>query len=138
MIFLDAYALIAFVIGGPARGEVRTLIREGDVAIATANLAEALEVLQRRFDLPIDRSAAVVDPLFEGPLQEVALDRARARRAAELRATHYHRTNAPISLGDAILLGSCGSGDRIATPDPHVLAVAEIEELGRVPLPGQG
>lgn len=138
MTLLDAYALIAFLVGGPARPDVRAILREGDAAIATANLVEALDVSTRVYNLPIARALDVVDPLFEASLQEVHLDGSRARRAAEIRARHYHRKRCPISLGDAILLASAKAGDRIATADADVLVVAEAESLKVSPLPGQG
>lgn len=138
MIVLDAYALIAFLVGGPARSQVRAILREHRTAIPTANLIESLDVSQRIHGLPIDRSLELIDPLFEGSLEELVLDRARARRAAEIRAKHYHRSRCPISLGDAVLLASCGADDQIATSDRHVLSIAEGEGLGRLPLPSQG
>jgi len=61
-----------------------------------------------------------------------------AQRAAALRAKHYHRTSRPISLADAVLVASVGRGDRLATADPHVLAVASDEEINALALPGQG
>jgi hypothetical protein len=62
---LDAYALVAFLVGGPAAADVRALLREGDAAVATANLAEALDVSKRVFDLPVTASAAAVEPLLQ-------------------------------------------------------------------------
>lgn len=138
MILLDAYALIAFLIGGPARAQVRTILRERETAIPTANLIETLDVAERIHGLPIERSLEVIDPLFEGSLKELTLDRERARRAAVIRVKHYHRSRCSISLGDAVLLASCGEDDQIATSDPDVLSVAEREGLGRLQLPGQG
>jgi predicted nucleic acid-binding protein len=138
VILLDSYALVAFLIGGPATLEVRRILREGNVAVATANLAEALDVSQRVHGLPIPRAAEILEPLFEGPLAAIDLDRAVARRAAEIRAKHYQRSTRPISLADAVLLASAKRGDRIATSDPDVLAVAKAERLGSVALPGQG
>jgi predicted nucleic acid-binding protein len=135
---LDAYALIAFLVGGPARPQVRAILREGDAAVATANLAEALDVSERRYGLPIARATEILDPLFEEPLAAVALDRRLARRAGELRARHYHRATRPISLADAVLIASAGQDDRIATADPDVLAVAAAEALETVALPAQG
>jgi hypothetical protein len=44
----------------------------------------------------------------------------------------------PISLADAVLIASAGPGDRIATADPHVLAVAREEKLDLLVLPEQG
>jgi len=138
VILLDAYALIAFLVGGPAAPHVRALLREGDAVVATANLAEALDVSQRVHDLPIVRAMEILDPLLEGPLMARPLDVTVARRAAEIRASHYHRSSRPISLADAVLIASASGGDRIATADPDVLAVAQAEGLESVALPGQG
>jgi PIN domain nuclease of toxin-antitoxin system len=138
VILLDAYALIAFLVGGPASKQVRTILREGDAAVATANLAEALDVSQRVHGLPIPRAVAILDPLLEGPLAAVSLDADVARRAAEIRARHYHRSSRPISLADSVLIASAGQDDRIATADPDVLAVVDAEQLESVRLPEQG
>jgi predicted nucleic acid-binding protein len=134
---LDAYALIAFLVGGPATKDVRAILREGDAAVATANLVEVLDVSQRLYGLTIPRALEVLDPLLDGPLATTPLDRSVARRAAELRARHYHRSSRPISLADAVLLASARNGDRIATADPDVLAVAKAEGLRALALPAQ-
>ncbi len=138
MTLLDAYALIAFLIGGPATPQVRAILREGDAAVASANLAETLDVSQRLHGLSISRAMEILEPLLEGPLTAVALDLTVARRAAEIRARHYHRSSCPLSLADAILIASAEPEDRIATADPHVLAVAKAEGLEQVALPEQG
>ena len=138
MTLLDAYALIAFLVGGPATTQVRAILREGDAAVATANLAEALDVSQRMYGVPIPRAIEILDPLLEGHLTAVQLDVAVARRAAEIRAKHYHRSSRPISLADAVLIASASPGDRIATADAGVLAVAKAEQLDSVRLPKQG
>lgn len=138
MTVLDAYALIAFLVGGPAASQVRTLLREGDAAVATANLAEALDVSQRVYGLEISRALDILDPLFDGTLATVSLDVGAARRAAEIRAKHYHRSTRPISLADAVLVASAKRGDRVATADPDVLAVARAEKLEPVELQSQG
>jgi predicted nucleic acid-binding protein len=79
----------------------------------------------------------VLDPLFESTLTAISLDRPLARRAAELRAKHYHRSSQPISLADAVLVASAKTGDRVATADPDVLAVTAAEELEPVVLPAE-
>jgi predicted nucleic acid-binding protein len=135
---LDAYALIAFLLGGPATQQVRAILREGDAAVATANLVEVLDVSQRVHGVPIARAVEILEPLLDGTLTVVPLDLTVARRAAEIRARHYHRSSRPISLADAVLVGSATLGDRIATADPDVLAVAAAEKLEPVALPGQG
>jgi len=137
VILLDAYALIAFLVGGPAAPHVRALMREGGTVVATANLAEALDVSQRVHGLPIGRAMEILDPLFEGPLMALPLDVAVARRAAEIRASHYDRSSRPISLADAVIIASASGGDRIATADSDVLAVARAAGLESVALPRQ-
>ncbi len=138
MTLLDAYALIAFMVGGPATPQVRAILREGNAAVASANLAETLDVSQRLYRLPIARAMEILEPLLEGPLTVLVLDLEGARRAAAIRANHYHRTSRPLSLADAVLIASAKPGDRIATADPHVLAVAAEERLEPLALPGQG
>jgi predicted nucleic acid-binding protein len=135
---LDAYALIAFLVGGPATSQVRAILREGQVAVTSANLAETLDVSQRIHGMAIARAMDVLDPLFEGPLLVISLDAVIARATAEIRAKHYHRSSRPISLADAVLIASAKPADRIATADPDVLAVAEIEDLETIALPEQG
>ena len=137
MTLLDAYALIAFLVGGPATQQVRAIIREGNAGVATANLVEVLDVSQRVYGVSTSRTLETLEPLLEGSLTAVHLDLTVARRAADIRARHYHRCSRPISLADAVLIGSAESGDRIATADPDVLAVAEAEKIGSIVLPGQ-
>jgi predicted nucleic acid-binding protein len=134
---LDAYSLMAFLVGGPATREVRSILREGDAGVATANLVEVLDVSQRVYGVPTSRTLETLEPLLEGPLTAVVLGFSVARRAADIRARHYHRSARPISLADAVLIGSAESGDRIATADPDVLAVAEAEAIEAIVLPGQ-
>lgn len=138
MILLDAYALVAFLAGGPAAAHVRDLLRAGGAAVATANLAEALDVAERLYRLPTARAFEYLEPLFESAISPIPLDVNTARRAAELRALHYHRTRCRISLADAILLASASRGDRIATADPDVIAVAERKGTVTIVLPAQG
>lgn len=134
---LDAYALVAFLAGRAAGMRVRDMLREG-ARVATANLAEAYEVSERRYGVPTARSAEILDPLFDRALQTVPLDRAIALRAAEMRSKHYHRAKRPISLADAILIASAAPDDTIATADPDVLAIAALEGIPTIELPGEG
>jgi hypothetical protein len=135
---LDAFALIAFLGGGPAAPQVRAILREGDAGVATANLVETLDITRRAHGVPIPRTMEILEPLLGDALTAVVLDTTIARRAAELRARHYHRSSRPISLADAVLLASATDGDTIATADPDVLAVAREEALETVELPGLG
>jgi predicted nucleic acid-binding protein len=137
MILLDAYALVAFLAGGPATAQVRGILRTGDSGVSTLNLAEALDVSQRTFGLPVERTMGILDALFDATLRTIPVDLPIAWRAAALRATYYHRSSRPISLADAVLLASASPGDRIATPDPDIKAVAEALDIEIEPLPGE-
>ncbi len=138
MTLLDAYALVAFLVGGPASAQVRTVLREGRAAVASANLAETLDVSQRFHRVPVSRAMEILDPLLGDVVTVIPLDAAMAQAAAEMRAKHYHRSSRPISLADAVLLASATAEDRIATADPDVLAVADTEGIETIALPGQG
>jgi PIN domain nuclease of toxin-antitoxin system len=135
---LDAYALIAFVVGGPAQEKVRAVLRDGKTAIATANLVEVFDVAERVHGLPIPRVSDVIEGLFATTLSVVHLDEQLARRAGELRVEHYHRSRSPLSLADVILLASAQPGGRIVTADPDVLTTAEGLGIETIELPGQG
>jgi predicted nucleic acid-binding protein len=106
--------------------------------VATANFAEALDVLARTRGLPVERTMEVLEPLLDGTLGTVPLDLDRARRAASIRARHYHRASRPITLADAILVASAGPGDRVVTADADVLAVAQAESVETLALPSEG
>lgn len=138
MTLLDAYALIAYVIGGPAQEQVKAILREGKTAVATANLVEIFDVAERVHGLPIVRASEAIEGLFAGSLSVVHLDEHLARRAAELRVAYYHRSRSPLSLADVILIASARDGDRIATADPDVLQTAAELGIETVELPGQG
>jgi PIN domain nuclease of toxin-antitoxin system len=138
---LDAYALVAFLVGGPAAAPVRSILREGDAAMTTTNLAEALDVCRRVYELDIDRAVELIEPLAAGPLRTVALDVELAIGAAAVRGRHYQRTRRPISLADSVLIASAMDGPdahRLATADQDVLAVAREERVATIALPGQG
>jgi predicted nucleic acid-binding protein len=134
---LDANALIALIRAEPAMERVLAILREGSVAITTANLAEVFDSVARRAGLSHARLADVVEPLLEGPLTPITVDVELARRAAEIRTTHYDRKRRPLSLADCVLLAAAsGPNDKIATSDADVLAVATelgIETIGLPP-----
>lgn len=138
MTFLDAYALIAYLIGGPAQKAVTAILREEKTAVATANLVETFDVAERVHGLSASVVTEKIETLFAASLSVVDLDVHLARRAAELRVEHYHRSRSPLSLADVILITSVRDGDRIATADPDVLTTAGALGIETVALPGQG
>jgi predicted nucleic acid-binding protein len=126
-VLLDAFGLIALLAEEPAADEVETLLRRGEAAITAVNLAEALDVLQRVQGIPRGRLEAVITPLLSDEMALVVVDERIARDAADIRARHYHRTRAPVSLADCLLIAATGDSDELATADGPLIRVAEAE-----------
>ncbi len=134
-VLLDANALLAVLLAEPAMDRVLSLLREGRTAMTGANIAEVFDVGIRRKGFPPARMVELVEPLFEGPIASIPVDLPLARRAGELRAAHYHRSERRISLADAVLLGAARPGDRIATADKPVLDIAAELRIETIELP---
>ncbi len=135
MILLDAYALTALLANEAAAEEVGKLIAGGGTAVTAPNLAETADRLARVHGIAVSRTRNAIETLEQSTdLHVLSVERAQAWRAAELRATHYHRTNCPLSLGDCLLLAMGGKDDRIATADPDVLGIAAAEQIGWIAL----
>ena len=128
-ILLDAFALIALLADEPAADEVEALLRGGEAAMTAVNLAEALDVLQRVQGISFERLQTLTTPLVGERIKLLPIDEPIARRAADIRARRYHRTRAPISLADCILLAATGESDRLATADAPLIRVAEAEKV---------
>lgn len=128
-VLLDAFALIALLADEPAADEVEALLRSGDAAITAVNLAEALDVLQRVQGISSERLRAVTTTLVRDRMRLVPIDEQIARDAADIRARCYHRTRAPVSLADCILLAATGESDALATADRPLIRVAEAEKV---------
>jgi PIN domain nuclease of toxin-antitoxin system len=118
VILLDAYALVAAATGEAAAVEVAELLRGGDCAVTTVNLAELYDQLVRRVGIDSEAVDAHVRPLLDESLTLRDLDRERAARAGVLRAQLYRRRTAELSLADSVLLASLEEGDTVATADP--------------------
>jgi predicted nucleic acid-binding protein len=131
---IDASALIALLGGEPAAGEVQRMLNRG-ATMTTVNLAEAVDRLERRYGLGIERTRPVIEGLLEGSLMLLPLGPSQAWRAGEIRAAHYHRSRCPISLADAVLVASAPLDGCIATSDGHLLRVAASEGIATAPLP---
>jgi predicted nucleic acid-binding protein len=128
-VLLDAFALIALLAGEPAADEVEALLRGGDAMITAVNLAEALDVLQRIQGIPRERLEELTRALVGERMTLVSIDERIARDAADIRARRYHRTRAPISLADCILLAATGKADALATADGPLIRVAKAENV---------
>lgn len=135
MTFLDAQALVAFMVGEPAADEVEAILARGDARIASINLAETIDIALRVHGVPRARLVAEMTALNRSALEVVDCDEARAARAGELRARHYRRRDCPVSTADCVLVASTAPGDAIATSDGPVLEVARAEGVAVIPLP---
>jgi PIN domain nuclease of toxin-antitoxin system len=134
-VLLDAFALIALLAEEPAADEVEAILRRGQAAIPAINLAEALDVLQRVQGVSSERLDAITAPLLSTSLALLPVDEQLARRAASIRARRYHRTRAPLSLADCVLLAAADAADTIATADAPLIAVAREEGVRITELP---
>lgn len=126
-VLLDAFALIALLTDEPAAETVEVLLRRGDAAMTVVNLAEALDVLRRIEKIPADRLEALTAPLLSKYVELRPIDEPIARRAADIRARRYHRSRAPLSLADCILLAAVERSDALATADEPLLRAARSE-----------
>lgn len=135
MTLLDANALIALLRAQPAEEEVAALLHRGGCAMPSSCLAEIVDRLIRRGSASPEQVAERLGPLIDESLSVLALDSETARRAGELRAAHYHRKTAALSLADCVLLATAGPDDEIATSDRAVAKTARKLGIGLIPLP---
>jgi len=130
MILLDATALIAAFLGEASAGQVEKLLRRGDAGITAANLTEVFDVLVRVFGNDLEAVEARLVPLLVTTLPVIAVGEAEARRAAQIRISHYHRRDAPLSLADCLLLGAAlVLGAAVATSDAPLARIGRAEGL---------
>jgi predicted nucleic acid-binding protein len=126
-VLLDAFALIALLIEEPAAGDVEALLRRGEAAMPAINLAEALDVLQRVHGVSHERLDTIVTPLLSENIALLPVAEQMARDAADIRARRYHRTQAPLSLADCVLLAAAKGAHELATADAPLIAAAGLE-----------
>jgi uncharacterized protein with PIN domain len=135
-VLLDAFALIALLRDEPAADEVETILRRGEAAMSAVNLAEALDVLQRVDGVDRARLDALTGPLIRESLALLAVEEQTARDGADIRARRYHRTRAPLSLADCLLLAAArGAQAVVATADRPLASAARAEEIEVAALP---
>jgi PIN domain nuclease of toxin-antitoxin system len=133
---LDAFALVALGLEEPAAREVEGVLRRGDAALVAVNLAEALDVMARIHDRPLDELKTSFVPLLEDAARVIDADERQAWRAVELRRHYYRRGQSPLSLADCFLLAAAGARDSIATTDRPLAQAARAEGIKVITLPG--
>jgi predicted nucleic acid-binding protein len=103
--------------------------------MSTVNVAETVDVLTRVYRRPGEDVIAGVELLLASVVEPVPATVALASKAAELRARLYNGRTSRVSIADCFVLAVAEPGDRIATTDATLSAVAraegyEVVELG--------
>jgi len=124
---LDAQAIVALLIGEPAAAPVAAVLRDPRErsVINAVNVAEVIDVLVRLRGRTVDEVNERLDWLAAGGLEIVPTEEAAGRMAGAIRASHYYRRRAPISLADCIALATAQArNDALATADQVLIDVA--------------
>lgn len=133
-VVLDAYAVVAALVGEKARADVEPLIEDG--VICAPNLAEVVDVCVRVHanDEPTVRER--IGWLLTGGLEVAVLDSRLALDAGTLRARHYRRRHCEVSLGDCYALALAQRRRlALATADPDLAQAARSQDVAVVALP---
>lgn len=133
-VVLDAYAVIAALIGEPARADVEPLIAGG--VVSAPNVAEIVDVCVRVHanDERVVRER--LDWLAGGGLEMPPFEADLARVAGVLRARHYRRRHCEVSLGDCFALALAKQREApLATSDPDLASAARAEKVEVLGLP---
>ena len=133
-VVLDAYAVIATLVGERARAEVQPLIKTG--VVCAPNVAEVVDVCIRVHGNEERTVRERVGWLISGGLEIAALESGLALVAGSLRARHYRRRHCEISQGDCFALALAKQRRLpLATADPDLAAVARAEGIELTGLP---
>lgn len=134
MILLDANALISLLLDEPAAPEIAKLMRSGDCGTPAPCVAEVKDRLIRRHGISEEEFLERVGPLVDVAVAGVPVGVPVAQRAGGIRASHYSRERAALSLADCLLLASAEGDDEIATADAAVIATASKLGIGVIRL----
>ena len=136
-VVLDAYALIAFLRGEQAGAEVKELLHQTPApSMSAANLAEVVDRLMRADGRSDPEVRNRIDLVIAGGMEVEPVWLTDARRAGSLRARHYDRQAANLSLADCFCLATAIKLEAaVATSDPALARAARAEGVGVIPLP---
>lgn len=133
-VVLDTYAVVAALIGEPARRDVEPHI--ATAIICTPNLAEVVDVCVRVHRNDESSVRERLDWLVAGGLEVVPLDFVLAIAAGSLRARRYRKRDCEISMGDCMAAALARSRRvPLATSDPHLAGAAWAEDIEVLALP---
>ncbi len=138
MTVLDAYAVLAYLKGEQAAGEVGELLEAPEASSLTAlGVAEVLDHLVRI--IGIEEDEAALDLAQLGLMEGVAVDSSIGSAAGRLRARRYHRTACAVSLADCVAAEVARFRRQpIATADPHLLDACLVEGINFTVLQDSG
>jgi PIN domain nuclease of toxin-antitoxin system len=132
-VVLDSSAVIAFMLGEAGEPAVAALLGSAKTCMTTVNAAEVVDVLVRVHGVDGDDVVARLEELLT-TVEPIGAALDLAVRAGEVRARHFRRDQR-VSLADCFVIATAQPGDRIATTDRTLAAVAreegyEVVELG--------
>lgn len=131
MIVLDAFAVLAYLRGEPAREAVRTLLSSPSV-LTSVNAAEVVDRLVRAYGWEPDVVSGDLALLRATGMQTISVDASAGLLAGELRARHYHRARCAVSLADCVAVAVALTSSRpLATSDVPLATIVRAEG-GRV------
>jgi predicted nucleic acid-binding protein len=138
MAIFNAEPLVAVLLGEPGGRVSGRILADGiaEHSICALNAAEVLNRVSRLSGQPTDNVVVKMQLWFDAGLRRIPLGWDRARRAAELRTTHYHRTQCAVSLADcgAIALAEQLEAE-LVTSDQAMIRVARAEGVVVIPVP---
>jgi predicted nucleic acid-binding protein len=103
--------------------------------LTAVGLGELLDHLVRLAGA--DEEEAALDLAQLGLLEAIAVDPSVGAAAGRLRARRYHRTRCSVSMADCIAAEAARHRtDSLATSDPHLLDVCNVEGIDAIVLPG--
>lgn len=136
MIVLDASAVIALLTDEPAADEVTDLLGRQESRCSAVNLAEVADGLVRVGGVSPDAVRQALADLVNAGMRVVAGDQVIALRAGEVRATHYSRRDAAVSLADCFAIATAeATGGTLLTSDGDLCRLAERLAISVHPLP---
>jgi PIN domain nuclease of toxin-antitoxin system len=138
MVVLDAFAIIAALVGEPAARDVEAELRRpnAEPRISAVNAAEVVDYMVRVAGVTEQAVDASLELLAAGGLVVAPVDEQIARLAGRLRAHHYSRRAQAVSLADCMALATSKSlNASLATADPALATIARTEGVPLVALP---
>ena len=135
MTVLDAYAVIAYLRDEPSADEVAELLH-GPTVLTSVNAAEVGDQMVRVFGADPDALEADLALLSHAGMTVLAVSYELGMEAGRIRARHYRRDRAAISLADCVAASAAlAARQPLATADPALASVLRAEGGHVHPLP---